>query len=69
MTLIYYVLLRPIMIFLFSLLKSLKLYIKHYVIKTEVVRHKNKNQFVMNPCLEIRFIVFVKGYFIRPSYL
>ncbi len=25
--------------------KSLKLYIKHYVIKTKVVRHKNKNQF------------------------
>ncbi len=32
--------------------KSLKLYIKHYVIKTKVVRHKNKNQFVMYPCLD-----------------
>ncbi len=31
--------------------------------KTKVARHKNKNQFVMYPCLENRFIVFVKGYF------
>ncbi len=35
------------------------------IIKTKVARHKNKNQFVMYPCLEIRFIVFVKGYFYR----
>ncbi len=37
------------------------------IIKTNVAQHKNKNQFMMNPCLEIRYIVFVKGYFIHLS--
>ncbi len=35
--------------------------------KYPVVQHKNKNQFMMYPCLEIRFIVFVQRYFICPS--
>ncbi len=41
------------------LIKSLKLHIEICIIKTKVVRHKNKNQFIMYPCLEIRYIVLV----------
>ncbi len=31
--------------------------------KTEVVRHKNKNQFVMYPCLEMQVYCFCVGIF------